>query len=355
MQVRQERTNWRDSLLKEIHDEEKFPLPLNDLGFLVLEYDHGKPIALINYEKFNKPLTLTYQESMNNLRILADSLSPRISVFDVRYSYQKELDIIDKIKVTPINETAKGKIAHIDDYVILTEKEFIFFLYSLRNGFEKGFFISAKLEENNWKIGLKNKNTLWDYEIISHRHRDYGWDVPVVDIDFIYFKNSKPIALIEYKEDSSTFNLDESINHPTIKALNSLTISSSYKIPFFLVRYTSYEKEINTFVIFPVNKKAKEIVSNSLSLSREEYFSFVRNLEKDIDKKSDVKELFNPPEPNIESTTFIGNKNNFTFHLPNCMFVPSNENKKINFNNIKDAENAGYKPCKNCRPDKKEV
>lgn len=74
-----------------------------------------------------------------------------------------------------------------------------------------------------------------------------------------------------------------------------------------------------------------------------------------IELFSDVKELFNPPEPNIESTTFVGNKNNFTFHLPNCMFVPSNENKKINFNNIKDAENAGYKPCKNCKPDKKEV
>lgn len=322
MQVRQERTNWRDSTLNDVHYLENLHLPLKDLGFLVLEYDHGKPIALINYEKYEKPISSDYTKSIKVIQNLGNSLTPKIPVFDVRYSYVKDLDIIDKFKITPINDIAKTKIAHIEDYVILTEEDFIYFLYSLRNSFEKGMFIAAKLKEKNWKLDFKEKETQWEHEIISHRHREYGWDVPVVDIDFIYSKDGIPISLVEYKEDKSYFDLDKNINHPTIQALSLLADKSSYKLPFFLVRYKLTTNDIDKFYISPINKKSKDIISTTIELDKSKYFSFINDLSLKSSNETKPKKMC--PKCNSELIKKINSKTGINFYgcsnYPDCTY-----------------------------------
>jgi hypothetical protein len=56
------------------------------------------------------------------------------------------------------------------------------------------------------------------------------------------------------------------------------------------------------------------------------------------DEKNDCKE-----------TQFIGNTKYFKFHRPECVHLPSDE-QKIIFKTYRDAVNSGYAPCKYCRP-----
>jgi hypothetical protein len=48
--VRQERTGWRDQSISERHRRWGFNCPAVDLDFLMAEYNHGEPSALIEYK-----------------------------------------------------------------------------------------------------------------------------------------------------------------------------------------------------------------------------------------------------------------------------------------------------------------
>lgn len=47
---------------------------------------------------------------------------------------------------------------------------------------------------------------------------------------------------------------------------------------------------------------------------------------------------------------FIGNANSKKYHLPDCASLPDKENQ-VYFSTIREAEKAGYMPCRNCNPD----
>lgn len=72
--------------------------------------------------------------------------------------------------------------------------------------------------------------------------------------------------------------------------------------------------------------------------------------------RSDGKDVFlnsserdNTPD-NIDSgITYIGNKNSKKFHLPSCGSLPAEKNQ-VYFDARDDAINAGYDPCKKCKP-----
>jgi len=68
---------------------------------------------------------------------------------------------------------------------------------------------------------------------LSGRHRVWGSNVPAMDLDFILAEYDKcvPVALIDYKHEHGTINL-ESANNRTLTALGDMA-----SIPAFIVRY----------------------------------------------------------------------------------------------------------------------
>lgn len=61
LQVKQERTGWRDSQLSERHHKWGLAVPPVDLDFLLIEYDKGRRSALFGYKsEFATPLFPSY-------------------------------------------------------------------------------------------------------------------------------------------------------------------------------------------------------------------------------------------------------------------------------------------------------
>lgn len=101
---------------------------------------------------------------------------------------------------------------------------------------------------------VREERTGWRCEQISRRHRQWGYNCPCVDLDFMVaeYNHGKPVALIEYKEKRAA---PPSIGHPTYKAL--VALADGYKhgaIPCAIVFYCS---EKWWFEILPLNEAAK--------------------------------------------------------------------------------------------------
>ena len=98
-----------------------------------------------------------------------------------------------------------------------------------------------------------HERTGWRDEAISRRHRDWGFDCPAVDIDFLLIEYDKgePVALVEYKEHNAE-PLD--LSHSSYKAMRRFADRAG--VPFFVARY---RKDTWEFLVTPVNDAAKEI------------------------------------------------------------------------------------------------
>jgi len=125
LEVKQERTGWRDMELSERHRKWGWDCPAVDLDFLFLEYDRGQPVAIVEYKHERAAPQYashpTYQ-AMINLGSMAG-----IPVFAARY----KADFSEWI-IVPLNDTAKTKLTA---RTTMTEREWVTFLYRLR-GYE---------------------------------------------------------------------------------------------------------------------------------------------------------------------------------------------------------------------------
>lgn len=137
--TREERTGWRDEKLSRRHREWGFDCPAIDIDFIMIEYNTGIPVALIDYKRYTGSLRNLSQQSIKAISILADN--SKIPFFVVYY-----WDNPWAFKVKPINSYAEeslkqSKFASKDR--VLSEQEFVRFLYELRN---------IKLNEQEEKI-----------------------------------------------------------------------------------------------------------------------------------------------------------------------------------------------------------
>lgn len=125
MQVRQERTGWRDLRLSERHRRWGWDCPAVDLDFLFLEYDRGKAVAIVEYKHERAAPQFathpTYQ-AMIDLGTRAG-----IPVFAVRYA-----DDFSWWKVIPLNDKARIWATATET---VTEEEWVKLLYRIR-GYE---------------------------------------------------------------------------------------------------------------------------------------------------------------------------------------------------------------------------
>ena len=206
-EVIKERSNWRDDGLEEV-------LKRNNAlayDFCVSEYDHGKSCAIINYvHKGDKiecePVLVNYCEMRTKT----------LPYFTVEYEYKLKtnddlalgFEMVGYM-VHPHNKKAEEILTDMfgdSDPINLTEKEFITFLYQIRNSLDSKYYLDTmnKMKSvSNISYSFETPKNIKDVaakRIISLRHRNYGWDVPCVDIDCIITNSENiPIKFVEFK------------------------------------------------------------------------------------------------------------------------------------------------------------
>lgn len=122
------------------------------------------------------------------------------------------------------------------------------------------------------ECSVRQERTHWRDQEISLRHREWGFNCPAVDLDFLVaeYNIGKPVALVEYKH----FNAQApNLLHPTYRALTDLADGYRNKPLPFLVAF--YWPEIWAFRILPVNDVARGSFAETEELSE---FEFVRRL-----------------------------------------------------------------------------
>jgi hypothetical protein len=122
------------------------------------------------------------------------------------------------------------------------------------------------------KPAIKQERSGWRDEAISRKHREWGWDCPAVDIDFLLLEYDRaiPVALIEYKHENAP--VAHSV-HPSYRALSILATRAN--IPFFSVRYAS---DFSWWLITALNELAKRILPDRVTLDESQYVQFLYQL-----------------------------------------------------------------------------
>ena len=100
--------------------------------------------------------------------------------------------------------------------------------------------------------GVKEQRTSWRDEELSLRHREWGFDCPAVDIDFllIEYNHAKVKALVEYKKE---FAYIPNTSHHTFRAIADL--GDRADIPVFLCVYSG---DLTTYTVTALNDKARQ-------------------------------------------------------------------------------------------------
>lgn len=112
----------------------------------------------------------------------------------------------------------------------------------------------------------------WRDEKISARHREWGWDCPAVDIDFLMleYDNGEPIAFVEYKHERAKLAYP---SHPSYRAL--VNLGNRAKIPVLACRY---KDDLSSFIVVPLNIHAAKYLPARKTMSEAEYVSFLYRL-----------------------------------------------------------------------------
>lgn len=121
-EVRRERTGWRDEAISKRHRAWGWDCPALDIDFLLLEYDSGKPVALIEYK--HEQAELAYPSHPSYRALIELGNTSNMPVFGVRYSAD-----LTTYRVTPLN--ARAKVA-VPARVEMTEREYVELLYRIR-------------------------------------------------------------------------------------------------------------------------------------------------------------------------------------------------------------------------------
>jgi hypothetical protein len=123
--TRQERTGWRDEEISKRHREWGFNCPAVDLDFLVVEYNFGKPVALIEYKHNKAAPPILKHATYSALSALADGYTDGPLPFVVAFYWPG----VWAFRITPVNKAAFDAF---QDGEMLSEYEFVRRLYKLR-------------------------------------------------------------------------------------------------------------------------------------------------------------------------------------------------------------------------------
>lgn len=121
-----------------------------------------------------------------------------------------------------------------------------------------------------------DERTGWRDEGLSRRHRNWGFNCPCVDLDFLVveFDQSEPVALVEYKHEQAQPLLS---SHPSYRAL--MALGRRAKVPVFAVRYGG---DFSWFSVTPLTREAKLAMPEPSRLTEVDYVRFLYKLRKRI-------------------------------------------------------------------------
>jgi hypothetical protein len=123
-EVKQERTGWRDLALSARHRLWGWDCPAVDIDFLMIEYDNGSPIALVEYK--NECAPTQYSNHPSYRAMIELGTCSKIPVLAVRYKSD-----FSTFTVVPLNKFAKDLLPGAERKD-MTEYEYVTFLYRIR-------------------------------------------------------------------------------------------------------------------------------------------------------------------------------------------------------------------------------
>lgn len=126
---RTERTGWRDEALSERHGHWGFNCPAVDLDFVMMEYNYGKPCALVEYKHKNAKTPNVNHPTYRALVSLADKYSDGPLACFIAIYDPEDWSFI----VIPLNDKARWHYSHCAGKK-LSEKRFVKSLHLLRKG-----------------------------------------------------------------------------------------------------------------------------------------------------------------------------------------------------------------------------
>ena len=101
------------------------------------------------------------------------------------------------------------------------------------------------------------------------RHRQWGFNIPAVDIDFLEYDNRKSVALVEYKKAQDLAQCSPALTDANLQAL--VDLGDRARIPVFCTFY----KGLKWYRVFPVNEFAKQKGPPDGILSEYKYVDFL--------------------------------------------------------------------------------
>jgi len=116
---------------------------------------------------------------------------------------------------------------------------------------------------------VRAERTGWRDLALSERHRRWGMDCPMVDVDFlaVEYDRGLPKAIVEYKEAHAQKQWSL---HPSFKALQILGTRAN--LPVFAVRYAS---DFSCFRVTALNAAAKAHVPRATDFSEYGYVALL--------------------------------------------------------------------------------
>lgn len=123
MEVRQERTGWRDEGISRRHRLWGVSCAATDIDFLLVEYNYNTPRAIVEYKNEHAPPQKLSASQYQVLKNLGDRA--QIPVIAVRYASD-----FSKFQVVPVNQSAKEFLPNRTE---MTESEFVALLYQIRD------------------------------------------------------------------------------------------------------------------------------------------------------------------------------------------------------------------------------
>lgn len=125
--TRKERTGWRDEEISTRHRMWGFNCPAVDLDFVLVEYNVGLPVALIEYKRFTAPMP-NFQHPTH--RALSD-LATHYKMTGLPYACAFYWPETWAMRVYPVNDIAK-RFFEVP-YEDFDESSYVIRLYQMRN------------------------------------------------------------------------------------------------------------------------------------------------------------------------------------------------------------------------------
>ena len=119
---------------------------------------------------------------------------------------------------------------------------------------------------------VRKERTGWRDQRLSERHRRWGWDCPMVDIDFLAleYDEGKAAAIVEYKHENAA---PQYASQPSYRAI--IDLGDRAGVPVFAVRYAD---DFSWWRVIPLSCGAKKILASVQSMTEEQWVTFLYRL-----------------------------------------------------------------------------